>query len=98
MYAIIHTRLDIVFALERLNQYFNDLAKHHEQTLKNLLRYIRFIIDYELKYNFNENIEFHKLLDYFDFNLTINKFENLKFILEYVYILVENFISWMSRK
>ena len=93
MYATIHTRLDIVFVLERLNQYFNDFAKHYEQTLKNLLRYIRFIIDYELKYNFNESIEFHKLFDYFDFDLTINKFENRKFILEYVYMFVENFIS-----
>ena len=30
MYIAIHIRLNIVFAIERLNQYFSDLTIHHE--------------------------------------------------------------------
>ena len=37
MYVAIHIRLNIVFAIERLNQYFNDLIIHHEQALIILL-------------------------------------------------------------
>ena len=37
MYAAIHIYLNIVFAVERFNQYFNDLTIHHEQTLIILL-------------------------------------------------------------
>ena len=33
MYVAIHIRLNIVFAIERFNQYLNDLIIHHEQAL-----------------------------------------------------------------
>ncbi len=45
MYAAIHTRLDIVFALNQLSQYLSNFAKHHEHVLKKLIWYVRFIID-----------------------------------------------------
>ena len=37
MYAVIHTRPDISFALGRLSQYLSDPAEHHGQALKGLL-------------------------------------------------------------
>jgi len=37
MYAAIHTRLDIIFALNRLSQYLSDSAEHHEHVLKKLM-------------------------------------------------------------
>jgi len=37
MYAAIHTRLDIVFALNQLSQYLSNFAKHHEHVLKKLI-------------------------------------------------------------
>ena len=50
MYVVIHTRSDIVFALKRLNQYLNDFAIHHDKAMKTLLRYIRSIIDFDIKH------------------------------------------------
>ena len=98
MYVVIHTRSNIVFALKRLNQYFNDFAIHHDKTIKILFRYIRSIIDfdivYDLKLNNNENFKF-KIFSNFDY--AIDKL-NKKSIFEYVYMFVERLISWMSRK
>jgi len=37
MYAAIHTRLDIAFALNRLSQYLSNSAEHHEHALKKLM-------------------------------------------------------------
>ena len=37
MYAAIHIRLNIIFAIERFNQYFKDSTIHHEQMLMILL-------------------------------------------------------------
>ena len=93
MYVVIHTRSDIAFALERLNQYFNDFAIHHDKTMKILLRCIRSIIDfdivYDLKLNNSENFKF-KIFSNSDY--AIDKL-NKKSILEYVYMFVERSIS-----
>ena len=98
MYVVIHTRSNIVFALKRFNQYFNNFAIHHDKTMKILLRYIRSTIDfdivYDLKLNNNENFKF-KIFSNFDY--AIDKL-NKKSIFEYVYMFVEKSISWMSRK
>ena len=94
MYATMHTRSNIYFSLKRLNQYFNDFANHHEQVMKILLRYIRFIIDFDIKYKSfenNENVTFcFKVFSNFDY--ATNKL-NRKSILEYVYMFVERSIS-----
>ena len=102
MWITIQTKLDIFFSIERLNQYFNDFAIHHEQTLKTLLRYIRSIVDYEIVYdkklNINKsfNINF-KLKVYSNSNYAVDKF-NKKSILKYVYMFDERSISWINRK
>ena len=63
MYAAIHTRLDIAFALNQLSQYLNDSAEHHEHTLKKLMWYIHFIIDLNITYEVSESM---KLVEYSD--------------------------------
>ncbi len=37
MYAAIHTRFDITFALNQLSQYLSDFAEYHEHALKKLM-------------------------------------------------------------
>jgi hypothetical protein len=41
MYAMVHTRLDIVFTLGKLSQYMQDLSERHWTYLKALMRYVR---------------------------------------------------------
>lgn len=94
MYIVIHTRSNIAFAVERLSQYLSDSAEHHDQALKSLLRYIRFTVNKSIVY---ENSENSKIIEYFDSDYAADKL-NRKFILEYVYMLAERSVSWMSRK
>ena len=98
MYAAIYICLNIVFAIEFFNQYFNDLTIHHEQALIILLRYVRFTIDfdivYEMKLNVSENSnnnENFKFKAFSNFDYAVDKF-NKKSIFEYVYIFVEELI------
>ena len=94
MYATMYTRSNIYFAFERFNQYFNDLTKHYEQVLKQLFRYIRFIIDLEIKYETFENNEstFFNFKIFSNFDYATNKL-NRKSILKYIYIFVKKSIS-----
>ena len=70
---------------------------HHEQALKILLRYIRFIIDYDIVYDerldnnesYNSSV---KLKAFLNFDYVVDKF-NRKSILEYIYIMIEESIS-----
>ena len=98
MYIAIYTRLNIVFAIERFNQYFNDLTIHHEQTLMILFRYVRFTIDfdivYKMKSNVNENSNNNKNFKFkafLNFDYVVDKF-NRKSIFEYVYMFAEKSI------
>ena len=104
MYAAIHIRSNIVFAIEHFNQYFNDLIIHHEQTLMILLWYVHFIINldivYKIKLNVNENLnnnENFKFKTFSDFDYVADKL-NKKSIFEYVYMFVEELITWMNCK
>ena len=99
MYVVIHIRSNIVFAIERFNQYFNDLTIHHEQTLMILFRYVRFIIDfgivYKMKLNVNKssnNNKNFKFKTFLDFDYAVDKL-NKKSIFEYVYIFAEKSIT-----
>ena len=88
MYATIHIRLNIFFAIERFNQYFNDFAMHHEQALKTLLRYIRFTLKFDIIFDSNNNESLNlsfqfKVFSNFDY--ATDKF-NKKLILDYVYM------------
>ncbi len=89
MYVAIHIRLDITFAIERLSQYFSNLIKHYNVALKTLLRYLRFIIDKELIFTSNES---SYLIAYLNLNYVINKLDR-KFILKYVFMMIEESIS-----
>ena len=98
MYIAIHIRSNIVFAIEHLNQYFNDLTTHHQQTLRILFRYIRLTIDFNIVFKMKSNSsESLKLLTFSNSDYIIDKL-NKKSILEYVYIFVERSIAWISRK
>jgi len=83
MYAAIHTRLNITFALNQLSQYLSDFAKHHEHTLKKLMQYIRFIIDLNIMYEVSESM---KLVEYSDSDYVSNRLDH-KLILIYIYML-----------
>ena len=99
IYVMIHIRLNIVFAIKRFNQYFNNLAIHHEQTLIILFQYVRFTIDlniiYKMKLNVNESLnnnESFKFKTFSDFDYIVDKF-NKKSIFEYIYMFVERLIT-----
>ena len=94
MYVAIHTRLDIAFAVERLNQFFNDSSKQHDEDLKHLFRYIRFIIDLELMLKNSENF---KIVEYSNSNYANDKSNRIS-IFDYVYMLENESIVWRSRK
>jgi len=42
MYAAIHTRFNIAFALNQLSQYLSNFAEYHEHALKKLMQYVSF--------------------------------------------------------
>jgi len=85
MYAAIHTRLDIIFVLNQLNQYLSNSAKHHEHVLKKLMQYVHFIIDLDITYEVSESM---KLVEYSDSDYISDRL-NCKLILIYIYMLDE---------
>ncbi len=94
MYAAIHTRPDIAFALNRLSQYLSDPAEHHGHALKKLLRYIRSTIDLGITYGTSGSME---LVGYSDSDYASERLDR-KSILAYIYMLGGGPVSWMSRK
>ncbi|KAI0991844.1 hypothetical protein K3495_g16343, partial [Podosphaera aphanis] len=51
MFAMVYTRPDIAFALGRLSQYMKEPTEKHGQALKKLMRYLRFTVDYRLRFS-----------------------------------------------
>ncbi len=94
MYVAIHTRLDIIFALNQLSQYLSNFAEHHEHILKKLMQYVRFIIDLNIMYEVSESM---KLVEYSDSDYISDRL-NHKLILIYIYMLNEESVFWMSWK
>lgn len=94
MYAAIHTRPDIAFAVGRLSQYLSDPAGHHGQALKSLLRYIRSTVNKGIVYGDSGS---SKVIGYSDSDYAADKLDR-KSILGYVYMLAGGPVSWMSRK
>ncbi len=92
MYAAIHTRFNIIFALNWLSQYLSDSAKHHEHILKKLMQYVCFIIDLDIMYKVSESM---KLVKYFDSDYVSDRLD-CKSILIYIYMLDEESVFWMS--
>ncbi len=85
MYAAIHTRPDIAFALNRLSQYLSDSAEHHEHALKKLMQYVRFTIDLGITYEVSGSM---KLVEYSDSDYASDRLDR-KLILVYIYMLGE---------
>jgi len=85
MYAAIHTRFNIAFALNQLSQYLSDFAEHHEHALKKLMQYVRFIIDLDIMYKVSESM---KLVEYSDSDYVLDRLD-CKLILIYIYMLNE---------
>ena len=94
MYAAIHTRPDILFALGRLSQYLSDPAEHHGHALKALLRYVRSIVNLGIVYNASGSSD---LIGYSDSDYALDRLDR-KSILGYCFMLGEGPVSWMSRK
>ena len=94
MYAVIHTHPDIFFALDWLSQYFNDSAEHHEHALKRLLQYICSTVNFEIMYRLSES---QNLIEYSDSDYASDK-QNWKSVLDHVYMLEGESISWVSQK
>ena len=94
MYTVIHTHSDIFFALDWLSQYFNDSAEHHEHALKKLLQYICSTVNLEIMYRLSES---QNLIEYSDSDYTSDK-QNQKSVLDHVYMLGKESISWISQK
>ena len=53
---VTNTRPDIFFAMNTLNQFLTDLRHVHLIAAKHILRYLKGIVDYGLKYNADQNI------------------------------------------
>jgi hypothetical protein len=53
---MVYTWLNITFILRKLSQYFKDPAEYYISVLKNLIRYLRLIITYYLKYTSYGNL------------------------------------------
>ena len=94
MYAMIHTRPDIAFALSRLSQFLADPAEHHGQALKGLLRYVRSTINLGITYGSSGS---QGLVAYSDSDYAMDK-QTRRSILGYIYMLGGGPISWISRK
>ena len=95
MYATIHIRSNIFFAIEKLSQYFNDFAMHHEQVLKTLLRYIRFTLKFDIIFDSDssESLSLSLQLKVFsNFDYAADRL-NRKSILDYVYMLERESIA-----
>ena len=58
-----NTRLDICFTMKTLSQFPMDLRHVHLITAKNILRYLKGIVDYGLKYDVNQNINLEGYVD-----------------------------------
>ena len=60
---MVYIRLDIAFTLKKLSQYMKDPADFYIKAVKNLMRYIRSIITYRMKYNKGVNLILSLYLD-----------------------------------
>lgn len=64
MYAMVHTRPDIAFALGKLSQYMSDPAQHHAHALKALLRYVRATVNRAIKFGAGGDVAIYSDADW----------------------------------
>ena len=94
MYAAINTRPDISFAVGKLSQYVTDPAKHHEQAMKYLLRYLRSTIKRRLTYRASGS---NQVTGYTDASYAADR-QDRKSTMGTIFLLGGGPISWSSRK
>jgi len=94
MYTAIYIHLDIFFVLKWLSQYLSDSAEHYEHALKRLLQYVWLIINLKIMYELSESQD---LLKYSNSDYASDKLDR-RFILNYVYLLKRESMSWISQK
>ena len=56
-------RLDIFFAMNTLSRFLTDLRHVHLIAAKNILRYLKGMVDYGLKYEANQKINLEGYVD-----------------------------------
>ena len=94
MYTAIHMCLNIFFVLDWLSQYLSDSVEHHGQALKKLLQYIQSTANLGIMYGLSES---QNLVEYSDSDYASDKL-NQKSILDHVYMLEGEQVSWASQK
>ena len=60
---LMNTRPDIFFAMNTLSQFLTDPRNAHLIVAKHILRYLRAIVDYGLKYEANQKINLEGYVD-----------------------------------
>ena len=91
---LMSTRLDIFFAVNTLSQFLTDPRHVHLIAAKDILSYLKGIVDYGIKYDANQKI---KLEGYVDSNLA-GSATNRKSTLRCCFSMGSGVISWFSRK
>ena len=94
MYAAINTRPDIAFAVGKLSQYVVDPARHHEQAMKYLMRYLRSTIKHRLTYKASGS---NQIIGYADGDYAKDR-QDRKSTMGTIFLLGGGPISWSSRK
>ena len=94
MYAMIDTRSDIAFVIEKLSQYSHDSANRHRIALDRVLRYLKKTSDLDLAYNFSQLIE---SIEYSDSIYANDKIDR-KFTHDMILILDQAACIWNSIK
>jgi hypothetical protein len=56
MYAIVHTRPNIAFALRKLSQYITDPSEAYWTYLKAIMRYVRLLLDLQIRFGPSDEV------------------------------------------
>ena len=94
MYTAINTRPNIAFTIGKLSQYVVDPARHHKQTIKYLMRYLRSTIKHHLTYKTSGS---NQIIGYADGDYTKDR-QDCKLIMGIIFLLNGGPILWSNRK
>jgi hypothetical protein len=96
MWSLIYTRLDLSYSVEILSRYAFNSSEMHYNLLKWILRYVIDTVDFDI--TFSKNVESEvDLIAYSDSNFADLKNKQY-FISEYVMMLINESISYASRR
>jgi hypothetical protein len=91
---LIHTRLDICYAVNALSQFMCDPKHIHMVVVKHILRYVRGTIAYGLRYTSSGGVMLHG----YTYSNWMGSTVDQKSTFRYCFILGSTMISWSSRK